>query len=832
MVLAFWSLYRTLHGVRYADIVRQFESIPPGRILLALGLTALNFAVLSGYDWLAIRYSNKRLPYRKIAFTSFVSYAISFNAGFSILTGALPRYRYYSQAGLMPSDVVRIVTFNSVTFWLGLTMVGGLALTTGTLPVPGFLHLPFQTLRPVGVLLLLLLAAYLLFCAAGDHKINLRGKVFQTPSPFTAFVQITLASADWVLASSILYVLLPRGVVSYPTFLAMFAFSQIAGLASSVPGGVGVFEASMIFFLRWSLPVGWVMGLMITYRAIYYIIPLLIALVLLAVSESKWLGARLKPIASLSSWGVYLIPNAMTGLLFLAGAVLLFSGVTPGLKDRLFWLYQVLPLGVVETSHLLASVVGVALLMLARGVQLRLRIAYEMAMALLSAGVLFSLGKGFDYEEAVLLVGVLLGLWTARGEFYRTSALSAERFSAGWSVAVVAVVGTSIWLGLFSFEHVKYSHDLWRLFAPYADASRSLRAEVAVVAALGAAAVFRLTRPVRGAPPALAAGDLERAAAIIGRQGRSEANLALLGDKTLLFSESGASFLMYGIEGKSWVSMGDPVGAPEEQRELILRFQKECDAFGAWPVFYETGTKDLSLYLDAGASLSKLGEEARVPLKTFSLDTSHFKELRNTMHRVERTGCSFEIVPREGVPALLPELKGISDSWLGRKSTAEKGFSLGRFNPDYLVRFPAALIRREGRIVAFSNLWAAAPGTELSVDLMRFSEDAPKGVMDYLFTRAILWGQERGYEWFSLGMAPLAGLEGSRHAPLWNRFGHFLFRHGEHFYNFQGLRNYKSKFVPLWEPKYLASPGGLALPQVLADIGILISGGLREMLWK
>ncbi|HCL80055.1 MAG TPA: hypothetical protein DIC53_08845, partial [Synergistaceae bacterium] len=190
-----------------------FESIPPGRILLALGLTALNFAVLSGYDWLAIRYSNKRLPYRKIAFTSFVSYAISFNAGFSILTGALPRYRYYSQAGLMPSDVVRIVTFNSVTFWLGLTMVGGLALTTGTLPVPGFLHLPFQTLRPVGVLLLLLLAAYLLFCAAGDHKINLRGKVFQTPSPFTAFVQITLASADWVLASSILYVLLPRGVV-------------------------------------------------------------------------------------------------------------------------------------------------------------------------------------------------------------------------------------------------------------------------------------------------------------------------------------------------------------------------------------------------------------------------------------------------------------------------------------------------------------------------------------------------------------------------------------------------------------------------------------------
>jgi phosphatidylglycerol lysyltransferase len=104
--------------------------------------------------------------------------------------------------------------------------------------------------------------------------------------------------------------------------------------------------------------------------------------------------------------------------------------------------------------------------------------------------------------------------------------------------------------------------------------------------------------------------------------------------------------------------------------------------------------------------------------------------------------------------------------------------------------------------------------------------------MEYLFIELMLWGKREGYKWFNLGMAPLSGLENDVLAPIWNRLGTFIFRHGEHFYNFQGLREYKEKFKPLWEPKYLASPGGLTLPRVLINIGSLISGGMKGFVSK
>jgi phosphatidylglycerol lysyltransferase len=115
---------------------------------------------------------------------------------------------------------------------------------------------------------------------------------------------------------------------------------------------------------------------------------------------------------------------------------------------------------------------------------------------------------------------------------------------------------------------------------------------------------------------------------------------------------------------------------------------------------------------------------------------------------------------------------------------------------------------------------------------MRFGPDAPRGAMDYLFVELLLWARAQGYQWLNLGMAPLAGLEKHPLAPAWHRVGNFIFRHGEHFFNFDGLRRYKSKFDPVWVSKYLASPGGLALPRVLLDVSVLISGGVKELFIK
>ena len=258
-------------------------------------------------------------------------------------------------------------------------------------------------------------------------------------------------------------------------------------------------------------------------------------------------------------------------------------------------------------------------------------------------------------------------------------------------------------------------------------------------------------------------------------------------------------------------------------------------------MFYQVGADRLPLYIDLGLTLLKLGEEAFVSLPQFSLNGADHRWMRRNLNEAEKAGTTFEVVPASDVPALLPTLRTISDEWLGTKVAREKGFSLGRFDEPYLKHFPMALVRAEtesgNRIVAFANLWSGAPGGEFSPDLMRRSADAPRNVMDFLFLQLLLWGKAQGYATANLGMAPLAGLASPtlarpELAPLWSRAGAFVYGRGETFYNFQGLRKFKEKFSPVWHPRYLASPGGFALPRVLANVTTLISGGVTGIVYK
>jgi phosphatidylglycerol lysyltransferase len=306
-------------------------------------------------------------------------------------------------------------------------------------------------------------------------------------------------------------------------------------------------------------------------------------------------------------------------------------------------------------------------------------------------------------------------------------------------------------------------------------------------------------------------------------------NAALMGDKRLLFNDSGDTFVMYQIAGRSWIALGDPVGSDAGAEDLVWRFREMSDRHGGQTVFYQASGDRLPLYVDLGLAALKIGEEARVPLTNFSLEGSARADLRQAHRRAERDGATFEVISPQQALELLPVLEKISNSWLASKSTGEKRFSVGSFSSGYLGNFPMALVRSEGLPTAFANLWTTGTKEELSVDLMRFGNDAPRGAMDYLFIELMKWGRAQGYHWFNLGMAPLAGLERHPLAPAWHRVGNFVFRYGEHFYNFEGLRRYKAKFEPVWEPKYLVARGGLSLPRVLVDVSVLIAGGMKEL---
>jgi len=379
---------------------------------------------------------------------------------------------------------------------------------------------------------------------------------------------------------------------------------------------------------------------------------------------------------------------------------------------------------------------------------------------------------------------------------------------------------------LFAYKHVEYDHSLWFQFAFDADAPRSLRGMLGAVVTTGAFAIARLLRaPHNGLPALPTAEEQSRALDIARAQGRADAMLVAMGDKQLLFSPSGESFLMFGRRGSSWIALFDPVGRDDERSDLIWQFREHCDRRRVRAAFYQVRPEHLPLYLDAGLTVIKLGEEARVPLSQFSLKGPKRANLRYAIGRAPREGLRFEVVPSNRVAEFAERLRVVSTAWLAQRNVREKAFSMGAFSEAYLAHFDIACVFREEAVVAFASLLRTGRNDEASIDLMRYAPDAPGVTMEFLMASIILTLQEQGVRYFNLGMAPLSGLAQRRLAPLWHRVGALVYEHGEQYYNFHGLRQFKDKFTPLWEPRYLASPGGIDPLVVLADAAALIGGG-------
>lgn len=831
--IACYYLLHELKHYEFGEVIRYILQLPVYKILLSILLTGLSYTTLTGYDTFAFRYINRTEPYSKIFKPAFISYAFSNNMGFSLVSGGSLRYRIYSSWGLSGFEVTKIVVFCGLTSWIGVLTLGSITFTFASPLITAAFGLPTSTIRIIGILFLFTTLGYIAGAFFVKQTFTIKGWSINFPNGDIAVRQILLSSAEWILSAAVLYVLLPMEGISYLAFLSVFLLAQVVGIVSQIPGGLGVFESIMVLFLSARLPASEVLSALIAYRGIYYLLPFIGASLMLGYQELTGTRESIQKVSSqVSSWISKIVPHVLAFSVFISGVVLLFSGVTPAEMSRLRWLRHIVPVPVIAISNFFGSLVGIWLLILARGIQRRLDAAYHLTVMLLLVGMAFSLLKGFDYEEAVILGLMLLALFPAKEQFYRKASLFQQRFTPGWIATIIIVLVSMIWLGLFSFRHVNYTQDLWWQFTLEGDAARSLRVMVGVVSFAAIFGIIKLMMLSRIESVPSEGAFIEKAREIINKDRNTESNLALLGDKTLLFNDEQTAFLSYSTEGRSWVVMGDPVGPEPAIAELVWKFRELCDQHDAWPVFYQVREEYLSLYLDLGLTLLKLGEEARVNLQTFSLQGGKWKSIRYMLGKMERDGYSFEIINREDILAHMDVLREISEEWLKEKNTREKGFSLGSFNETYLAYFSFATVKKDGAIVAFANIWESADNEELSVDLMRHRSDVPSGIMDYIFIELMEWGQDQGYRWFNLGMAPLSGIERRAQAPLWNKLASFIYQHGEYFYNFQGLRKYKDKFDPEWRPRYLACPGGLAIPVVLANVTTLISGGWKGVVSK
>lgn len=807
-------LFRTFRHLSWEQVGGDLLALGPGVVLGAVGLTVLSYVAMTGYDGLALRYVEHPLPYRRYGLASFIATAFGNNLGASAVVGAALRARVYSTWQVPGFAITRIIGFNLITLTLGVAVLAGGGMLHDPAGVAAALRLPSPLVVAIGALLLACVVGYLFWSFVGRRPLGVRGWRIDRPSPRLALGQVVLSTVEWLTMAAVLHVLLPADDrLPFLAFAVAFAIATVAGLVSNVPGGLGVFESTLIVLVGATTSPADLAVALVAYRLLYFVLPLVVAAVLLVVHEARQATAGTGRAAQTSTTRVpsVLTPSVLALAVAGVGVFMLVVGDLPGPRS-------------LDVSALTISLAGLATLLMARGLHRRLKGAWVATVALL-AGVTIIAGVHGDVVLSVVAGALSLLLVPARTAFHRGTLCVRPR-SLVLVAAATALIGAAVWWQEFS--HLGGPADGPLLTAPFsagASAMDRLAMAAGTVGILVGARWIHRSRAL--GPHVVDSEEMALVSDIVARSGSCLSQLAFTGDKRFHFSPSGGAFLMYQVEGRSWVVMGDPVGEPADFGDLVWSFVEEIDRHGGRPVFYNVRDEHAALYREFGLSLAKLGEEAVVDLTQFSLAGKAKTNLRTCRNKSTRLGMTVEFVAPDDVEALLPALREVSQAWLEQRNGKEKRFSLGAFDEDYVRRFPLVVVRQEEQVVAFATLWISADDSEVQVDLMRRLPDGPNTVMTYLFVECILWAKEKGFSSFNLGMAPLSGLRTDATAPFWDRIGNLLWKHGEQFYNFKGLRAFKQGFGPQWRTCYVAAPGGPALPNAMMNVATLVGGGIR-----
>jgi phosphatidylglycerol lysyltransferase len=818
-------LHGLSHGIDYHAMIRAMRRTPNRLLIWSAGATAVSYLALIARDVCALSYVGARIPASALLLGSFAGSALGNAVGFGALTGGAVRYRAYGAVGVQSDQITRIMLFITAGFGVGLAAYAAAAALFAGKTIGRLLHLSPVALHGGGVAVLVAVGLVVVFCGIRRAPLQFGSWVVEVPGAGLTLTQILLTAVDLVGAAAALWFLLPEGKVDFATFSAIYAAATALGVISHVPGGIGVFEAVVVFALGNKVSPSLAAAALLAYRAVYFLLPLMLAGLLLAAYELRRLAGRTTKASERVLRGAGLLaPVYLSVFTFAVGIMLIVSGATPAFGKRLAALHDLLPLWAVEMSNFFGSLAGVLLLFVARGLFHRLDGAWWLALLLAAINLGLSIAKGLAWDEAAVIAFFILMLLSTRRQFTRPASFLRQPFTAEWFSAIAIVLAGSSWILFFAFRDVAYTHDLWWHFEFDEQAPRALRAllGMAVLAVVLGTQQLMRTAPGRVEPPSDA--ELGQAEKIIGEQGRSEAMLAMMGDKSFLFSASGKCFLMYAKRGRSWVALYDPVGPREEWPELIWRFVELADEHGGRAAFYQVRAESLPLYLDAGLKILKLGEEAIVPLADFTLQGGRWSGLRYALKRGERESLAIEMLAPEEAGRRLAVLTRISDAWLAVRRAKEKSFSVAAFERSFIAAQSVALLTQGGEPVAFVSLMTTDRRKDATVGIMRHTPAASPYAMEFLFTSLAQRLREDGFERLGLGMAPLSGINRAPLSSRWHRIAGLVWEHGGRVYNFQGLRTFKNKFHPVWEPRYLAASGAIGPFVALADVMVLAGG--------
>lgn len=792
-IAAFSFLWKTLHTVHFTEVQQSFASIPLWIIWLAMLFTILNYFILIAYDNQVIQRVIPDFSWEKNLWVSLFSYTFSYNLG--VLVGGSLRGKLYQSLGFSGEDLIKIFTQTYTFFWTGFALITGVSLLLYPIELSSF-YLVIGS-RILGILLVL----------TSMFALWIQTRKNQQKLPQV----IALSLLDWLCAGlvfiTIFTTLIPE--MSIGSLLSIFLIAQIAGLLSNIPGGMGAFEAVFIALLPGKTLSGSLLAGLLLYRVIYYFFPLVINFLL-------WGGAKIyNQYAKNTVWKDSLsllnrfTPSIFTYFVYFAGFGLLLSSAFSTIPDLLNPISPFLKEQSISLSNFTSSVVGLLLIFFAIGLQKKSQLAYILTLGLLLIGAGLSLIRGWYFEEAFLLISLSVLLYGARANFLAQRINFTKIMNWQQGVILLFTLLLIVFINLFLSSHQELKEFyFWEIFWHFSTTpiNQILIGSAIFILFFG---LLHLLQPQKNYTNTPSAEDTNHALFLTQKSDDPNGYLALLKDKFLFFNREKNAFLMYGVSGKHAVVMGDPIGVDESHNTLLLKdFVVWCEDQNLIPIFYEVSQKYLGTFAELGFTAFKLGEEALVHLSEFSLEGKKNKNLRNTLNSLDAEGYYYKVITGDEVSKYMPDLKTISDRWLEQKNIKEMGFSLGFFDEEYLQKCPIAIIfDRNDTPLAFANLLITNLKKECSIDLMRYHpEKAPENIMLYLFLQLITWSKEENYQYFSLGMAPLSGLETNTYSPWLYQVGKFIFEHSKRFYNFKGLRNFKNKFRPEWEARYFIVP--------------------------
>ncbi len=805
-------LVKELAAIDFKKVFLLFNHISPMEMIILFLLGGSSVILLSLYDViLTSRFKLNLSPFKALR-VGYIINAFNNIIGFGGFIGASVRMWFYGSYTNERKKLVQFVSYMLTSMLTGLSFLS-LLIVTHVLDV-SFLYRTSIWFTVFLYVIAFLLPVFIIISWIWpiDRAARWLGSIFTLVS-----------SSEWLLASIVLFCAFQLvGVhVSYPVILSVFIVAAISGLISFIPGGFGAFDLIVLLGLQ-HLGIAEekvVLGLLL-YRFAYYFFPLLIALVLTVfefgslakkyVSESKYFLPAKEVSGFLMSFQkdfVALVPSfALSILVLMMSSILFFSNfsiIFDALNTKHHTLFILL--------YILNVSASLILLLNLRGIIARSKRSILFAIVAL---VILLLSNFYVYGATLLLLVIALIL-AALIFAYRKARVLKRPLRIQKLTIILVISAIVLYFNqllvkqfLYLIEVQPPKIDFFLLRSTFWLSVIGMTLIVVVIIYLFE---WNYRRPREH-------HDKEVASQILKQYGgHLLSHLLYSGDKLVFVNEKQTAFVMYRYDRSAYIILGDPVGLESDFRSLLTEFYEYATYLGGDVIFYQVSEDYLTLYHDFGNQFFKLGEEALINATDFTVAGKKRRGFRATLNKLESLGYQFEILETPLDDETYDRLHQISREWLGQQS--EFYFSVGRFTPAYINAAPVGVLRNEaGRIDAFCTLMPVEGADTISVDLIRWDKSLGLPFMDALYLNMILWAQSEGYSRFNMGMATLSNVGQVPYGHIREKFAGRFYEHFNGLYSFQGLRQYKSKFNPDWESRFLVYHRGQSVWESLIKV--------------